>query len=222
MGNGNVNPPTLTHTSFVIRVGDRMTLYPRGKKGVYSADFWRQGKHCRVSLKTRNRKVAEQRAIKLANDLIEGLYKAPPPAMTIQKAIDEYVQYLETEGRARKTIVRYRGELHAFRDFLAGLHAGRLSQITISLFDKFRAHRKKEHGPRSMYHEAIVVKQWLKWCHLRRWLPENSLVGYKLSKPKMERPWRPEPCASEPDPSSRPRSVEHPVRRARFFRNAIR
>jgi hypothetical protein len=42
-----------------IRVRDRVTIYPRGKKGIYCADFWHQGKHRRSSLKTRNRKVAE-------------------------------------------------------------------------------------------------------------------------------------------------------------------
>jgi site-specific recombinase XerD len=76
---------------------------------------------------------------------------------------------LKTEGRARKTIVRYTGELHNFRDVMEAAHATRLSQITPSLFDKFRAHCKdQDHGPRTMFHEAVVVKQWLKWCYRRR------------------------------------------------------
>jgi integrase len=170
-----------------IRVGDRVTIYPRGKKGTYCADFWHNNKHHRQSLKTRNRKVAEQRAVQLANTLIEGTFKAPPPVMTIRQAVDLYIRYLETEGRARKTVVRYRGELFAFRDYLEGRHVARLGQLTVALFDDFRVERKKDHGPRSMFHEAVVIKQWLKWCVSRRWLPENPLASYKLSKPKLER-----------------------------------
>lgn len=170
-----------------IRIGDRVTIYPRGKKGTFCADFWHDGKHQRQSLKTRNRKIAEQRALKLALDLVEGAFKAPPPLVTIGEAIRNYLEHPETENRARKTIVRYRGELHSFRDFLAALHIVRLNQITIPLFDKFRTHRKKDHGPRSMFHEAVVIKQWLKWCLVRRWLSENPLADYKLAKPRLER-----------------------------------
>lgn len=170
-----------------IRIGDRVTIYPRGKKGTFCADFWHNGKHQRQSLKTRNRKIAEQRALKLALDLVEGAFKAPPPLVTIGEAIKNYLEHLETENRARKTIVRYRGELHSFRDFLAALHIVRLNQITIPLFDKFRSHRKKDHGPRSMFHEAVVIKQWLKWCRVCRWLSENPLADYKLAKPRLER-----------------------------------
>jgi integrase len=178
-----------------IRIGDRVTIYPRGKNRIYCADFWHNDKHGRLSLKTRNRKVAEQRALKLALDLIEGTFKVAPPPMTIRDAIENYFEHLKTEDRAPKTIVRYRGELYAFRDFFELSRILRLGQITIPLFDQFRAHRKKEHGPRSMFHEAVVIKQWLKWCRVRRWLLENPLADYKLSKPKLER--RGGPCLEQ-------------------------
>ena len=53
-------------------IGNRVRIYPRGMKGIYCADFWAEGKHCRVSLKTRNRKVAVDRAVALAGSLQEG------------------------------------------------------------------------------------------------------------------------------------------------------
>lgn len=48
-----------------VRVGDRVTIYPRGKKKTWCADFWREGLHCRQSLGTANKKVALRRAMKL-------------------------------------------------------------------------------------------------------------------------------------------------------------
>ncbi len=48
-----------------ILVGERVYIYPRGKTKIYCADFWYDGKHHRRSLKTRNLKVARQKAIQL-------------------------------------------------------------------------------------------------------------------------------------------------------------
>ena len=63
----------------------------------------------------------------------------------------------------------------------------RLSQITPAAFDKFRAHcREIGHSPRTLFHEAVVVKQWLKWCHRRYLVAANTLADYKLTKPTFE------------------------------------
>lgn len=169
-----------------VRVGDRVTIYSRGKKQIYCADFWQDGAHHRLSLKTRNKKVAIQRAVQLDADLIAGKFKTPPKPTKIGKAIDAYLDYLTSEGRARKTIVRYRGELDGFCDFSKSQRVTQLSQITIVLFDKYRADRKKVHAERTVHHESVVVKQWLKWCKQRRMLTENPLDEYKLEKPAFD------------------------------------
>ena len=170
-----------------IRVGERITIHPRGKKQIYVADFWHDGRHQRLTLETRNFKVATRKAVKLDSQLTAGTYKAPPPPTTIQEAVGAYIDYLEIEGRARKTIVRYSGELRNFRDCMATIHVTRLAQITHSSFDKFRAHCKAQaHRPRTMFHESVVVKQWLKWCHRRHLVAENALADYKLTKPLLE------------------------------------
>jgi len=63
-------------------IGNRVRIYPRGVKGTYCADFWADGKHCRRSLKTRNRKAAVDRAVALANSLQEGTYQSRGPEVT--------------------------------------------------------------------------------------------------------------------------------------------
>lgn len=55
-----------------IRVGNRITIYQRGKKKIYVADYWSGGQHCRQSLETANLKVARERAIKLEAELSNG------------------------------------------------------------------------------------------------------------------------------------------------------
>ena len=99
------------------RVGDRVTIYPRGKKRIYCADFWHDGRHQRISLETRNKKVATQRAVRIDGDLTSGKHSAPPPPTRIALGIGKYIDYLKSENRARKTIVRYQGELNTFCEF---------------------------------------------------------------------------------------------------------
>src|SRR5438105_2505798 len=97
-----------------IRVGDHVTIYPRGKKKTWCADFWRDGRHCRQSLKTANKKVALQKAMRLELDLAGGTFHKPPPTVTTRQAVADYLTFLRTEQRAPKTLVKYRGILDNF------------------------------------------------------------------------------------------------------------
>ena len=169
-----------------IRIGDRVTIYPRGKKKIYCADFWHDGKHRRITLETRNKKVATQRAVEIDADLTSGKYSAPPTPTKINEAIGKYIAYLKSEGRARRTIVRYQSELDAFCDFCDTRHAQRLGQITMLLFDEYRADRREIHAERTVFHESVVVKQWVKWCKQRKLINSNPLEEYRLEKPRLQ------------------------------------
>jgi integrase len=169
-----------------IRVGDHVTIYPRGKKKIWCADFWRDGRHCRQSLRTANKKVALQKAMRLELDLAGGTFHKPPPAVSIQQAVEDYLTFLRTEQRATRTLVKYRGILDNFVTFLAGQQMTRLSQVSVSLFDRFRASRKATCHPRTMYTEGVVIKQFFKWAKSRKLIPDNPLADCKLSKPPLE------------------------------------
>src|SRR5882724_2850999 len=88
-------------------VGNRVRIYRRGMKGTYCADFWDDGKHCRKSLKTRNRKVAVDRAVALANSMQEGTYQSRGPEVTIAAARGAFLAFVAIEGRALNTRTRY-------------------------------------------------------------------------------------------------------------------
>lgn len=169
-----------------IRVGDHVTIYPRGKKKVWCADFWRDGQHCRLSLKTANQKVALQKAMKLELELAGGTFRKPPSATTVRQACVDYLSYLETEHRARKTLVKYRGILDTFITFLELQRVSRLAQFTVTHFDRFRASRKPTHHPKTMYTEGVVIKQLLKWARSRKLITDNPLEDFKLAKPALE------------------------------------
>ena len=169
-----------------IRVGEHVTIYPRGRKKLWCADFWRYGRHCRQSLQTANKKVAVQRAMQLELDLARGTYHKPPPAVTVRQAADDYLAFLHTEGRAKKTLVKYRGVLNNLVVFLTAHRASLLTQLTAAMFDRFRASRKPDHHVKTLYCEGVIIKQFIKWCKSRKLLIENPLDECKLTKPPME------------------------------------
>lgn len=169
-----------------IRVGDHVVIYQRGKKKRWTADFWRMGRHCRQSLRTSNKKIAFQRALQLDAQLAAGVFQPPPPAMTVRQATDSFLAFLETEHRARKTLVKYRGILSTLVLFLEDQSVIRLSQVTTVVFDRFRAFRKADHHPKTMYTEGVVIKQFFRWAKSRRLMLDNPIADVKLRKPKLE------------------------------------
>ena len=139
--------------------------------------------------------MAIQRAVKLDNDLTAGTFRTVPKTTTIASAVDNYLAYVATLRRVRKTIGRYRGELHTFRDFCGEHHIRLLAQVNVTLFDSYRANLQTVHAPRTLYHESVVVAQFMKWCASRDLISRNPLTGYKLEKPHLEP--RPGPSLAE-------------------------
>ena len=166
-----------------IRVGDRVTIYPRGAKGTYTADFWHDGQHRRISMKTRSLKVAKQRAIKLETNLQDGNYQPAPPPKPMAEAIDAYLRHLGTEDRQPKTLTRYRGILTVFQEFAERLRAVNLGQVTPELVDQYRAHRRNVLQPKSMLNEGVLLKGFFKWCVQRGYVATSPLENMTFKRP---------------------------------------
>lgn len=169
-----------------VRVGDRVTIYTRGAKKTWVADFWQDGVHRKVSLRTGNKKVAVDRATKLAADLTHGSYQNPPPPVTVRQAVVDYMTYLKTEDRARKTIVKYRGVFDLFMAYLDRHRVTRLGQVTPVHFDRYRAERKETRHRKTIYCEGVIIKQLFKWARTRKLIADNPLADVRLDKPPLE------------------------------------
>jgi integrase len=167
-----------------IPVGDRVVVYRRGAKGIWTAEFSDGGVHRRKSLRTRNKKVAIQRATEVAGQLEVGDFRAAPNRVSIRQAIGDYIEFLVTNNRAHRTLTRYRGELNTFADFAAERNVRNLAQVSMSLLDSYRAYRAKDHEPATLYHESVVIKQLCKWSRKRGLILSNPIVDYELDKPR--------------------------------------
>lgn len=154
---------------------DGFNIKPRGKKGVYSIDYWHEGKHRRKSLKTTNLKAARERAAKLLANLINGAIQPAIKPIEFCVAIGLFIQYLLTEGRARKTTTRYRGMLEKFAAFANKHGVTKLGAVTVRLVDAYRSETKKELHPVSMHKEAACLKGFLRWAQSRQLIATNPL-----------------------------------------------
>ena len=83
-----------------------MRIFCRGE--IWYANFQHQGKQCRQSLKTRSKKEARIRAMRLESDLRDGEFRCSSASPLIVEAVDDYLAVLKMDGRAKNTIDRYR------------------------------------------------------------------------------------------------------------------
>ncbi|TWT64006.1 tyrosine-type recombinase/integrase [Rubinisphaera italica] len=165
-------------------IADRVKIIPRGKKKIYTAEFSHEGKHCRKSLKTSNQKEAIRRATQLAANLTSGEFRKEVARTSLCDAQELYLSQLAFEERAESTQERYRGELNTFIQFCAARGIRNLAQIKPLHFDEYRKHRASTHAPATVYHESMVIKQFLNWCVSRHLLKESPLNRIKIPSVK--------------------------------------
>jgi integrase len=166
-----------------IRVGDKVSLARRGKRGIWTAEFWHHGQHRHRSMKTADFRTARQRAMRLDIQIADGEYAAPARPVTLDQVIKEYMASKKGEGRSAKTIVKYQFELDTFHEFSAIKGASAVKQITPQLFEQYRADRMKGRSAKTLHTGLTIIKSFVKWIVLRQLLPANPLVSCVVAKP---------------------------------------
>jgi integrase len=169
-----------------IPVGDRVVVTTRGKKKTYCAEFSTHGVHRRLSLKTGNRKVAVERATKLAAEIVDGRFATTKvKSIAIEEAWEEFRAVKQSEGITMGSILKYRAIKNQFFAYLKTLRVTRLDQITALHFDRYRAARSKCRSAKTVTDDAIFIRELLRWAKSRKLLAENPLAELRVSKPPL-------------------------------------
>ncbi len=168
------------------KVGDRVTIYPRGKKKIYVADYWLDGRHCRKSLDTTNKKAALQAAAPLAADLAAGRRPQAPAAVSVARAVADYLAYLAADGKAANSVKKFRGVFAKWVPYLAAQRVTRLDQYGVRHYDGYRAARTAVADAMTVYNDSVIVKLFYKWSKSRGLVSENPLADVRLKKPLKE------------------------------------
>jgi integrase len=168
-----------------IRITDRVTIYPRGKKRLWVADFFFDGVHRRVSLKTSNKREAMKRAQKLSVDLDEGQFQRKATPIGLGDAIARYLASLEARGNAKRTNRCYATVLDDLAKFAEQRRIAHLHRIGHHFLDEFVTHRRQErqHSAKTIYHHVTIVKQLFRFAVRQKLIREYPLDGYQVAKP---------------------------------------
>jgi integrase len=161
----------------------KITIVRRGKRGIWTAEFHRHGQHRHRSLKTANVKIARQRALLLEVELVTGDYSPPHKPVATADAVKQFMDNRRSEGRAPKTLVKYRTELDLFVNFQRRHGAHTLLQIQPSLFDQFRLERNKTVCAKTLFIAMMIVKTFVRWCCSRELLERDPLRSCRVTRP---------------------------------------
>ena len=187
-----------TYNNDRIPVGERVSIYQRGKHKFWTADFHfidknGQRKHGRQFLGTRVRRTAEIRAMELERQLANGgLRSKPEPTapQLVKSVITRFIDSKRTDGRSRKTLVKYEGELKNFAKYAEEQRGVfQMDQLTLGVFDDYKSHRTniEKRDDYTIYNHLIIHKTWLKWCRRRGLIATDPLMDVEISEPRRRR-----------------------------------
>jgi integrase len=170
-----------TSPSDRFKPGERVTCFRRGEW--WWCEYYLNRKQKRQPLKTTSKKEARRRAIRLEASLLDGSYRQAPPNKTVAEVIELHERHLKTEDRAPGTIKRYIPESARWRTFLEDNGVTRINDVGIAIVEKYRAQRKAEVAPTTLYHETILIKQVVNFAFERGFLDSNPLKKLKRPRP---------------------------------------
>jgi hypothetical protein len=143
-------------------------------------------------LGTSNKAAAIRSAYALAERLERGQQRVRDSRRTIQELADVYYACCKNRGRARKTSVKYRGQLNRFKQWCKteGIRRARsFSPDELSVYRTYLA-QQCELSEKSIYNENIVIKQLFKWTARNRYLSRKLLEPSRFEKVKSPK----QPC----------------------------
>ena len=189
------------------RVGDLVRIFQRG--GTWYANYQYEGRQHRPSLHTRSKKEARRRAIRLEADLLNGQRPNLAKVPTLAAAIEKYLQFLRSEGRAKKTLDKYDSVFRRLKELAAKRRVTKVSGVTLEIIDAYKNQRvDDEAAKKTIYTEVVVIRQLVNYALSRKMITVDPLEGLKLKKPKPRR----QPCWSREEMDRIVAAAEVPYR----------
>ena len=173
------------------RIGEKVIIYKRGK--TWWAQYQFEGRQQRESLGTANIKEARRKALIIESNLLQGTLEIAPPPIGVEETIEEYLTFLQVEGRAEKTVQDYRRILTCLAEMAKEKNRTKLTQVDLRFVDQYR---KARHDAgrlgKTIYKETVVIRQLINFALQRDLLAKDPLKGLRNPKPKA----RSQPCWS--------------------------
>jgi integrase len=165
------------------KIGDHVTIFQRNTR--WYANYQHDEKQYRKSLGTHSKKQARANAIRIEADLASGRLTHESRAPALQRVIDEYRAYLNTERRAKGTLAKYERAFGAFLALAARLKVKNILGINRRFVDAFRGERVANGAePMTVHTDTVILRQIVNFALARDLINRDPLRGFKLKKPK--------------------------------------
>lgn len=189
----NDQPPTNDGQPYE-KVGEFVAIFNRN--GAWYINYQHGNRQIRRSLKTRSKKEARRRALIIEKEILAGEHKHQRRAPLIKDVVDQYVAHLRVEGRSEKTIGKYLFCFTLLLEIAGRCNIKRLSQLDVSLVDRYRSERAKG-GPgrkaaksKTIHNDTVTIRQLVNFALKRGMISDDPLKDLELKKPKRT----PQPC----------------------------
>ena len=152
--------------------------------GPYWAQYCLNGKQHQQPLGTPNKATAKRAAYALAERLERGEQRIQDGQTTIRALTDRYFASCQARNRARKTLVKYRGQLDRFAGWCEQQGIRKAKAFTPDDLYAYRTYLTEQcHlSPKTIYNETIVMKQLFKWATREDHLARNTIGSLRFEK----------------------------------------
>jgi site-specific recombinase XerD len=128
--------------------------------------------------------VARQKARALEAEL-SGAVPRQAGTFDIAAAVQAYIDWQDSNDRAAKTMMKYRGVLNRFVAHCHTAGVRLMHAVSVQTIDEFGVRRRRDGmAAKTVYTELTIIRQWLNFAVTRRMLTASPVAGTKLVKPK--------------------------------------
>lgn len=165
------------------QVCELVSIFQRGN--IWWANWQHAGRQHRRSLKTKSKKEARLRALRLEAEVLDGSAAGQIKSATLREALEMYQQHLTTERVKAKTVNKYRTVLGRLLQIADNAGLRTMDQISVVTLDDYR-HARVVAGraDKTIYNETIIIRQFVKFARSRRLMAGDPLAGVRISEPK--------------------------------------
>jgi site-specific recombinase XerD len=176
------------------KVGEFAAIYQRGE--MWYVNYQHEGRQVRRSLKVKTKKEARRRALLIEKEILSGEHKHQRRSPKIAELVEQYIEHLAAEGRAKKTLSKYRVCFDMLLKICERRNVARISQLSVVIIDQYRAERaagsneRKAAAPKTVHNDTVTIRQLVNYALRLRLINDDPLRGLRIKKPKRT----PQPC----------------------------
>lgn len=170
-------------------VGEFVAIFLRGD--VWYVNYQHNGRQVRNSLKTKSKKEARRRALRIEKKLLDGEFQPGRRSATLEEGIAAFMKTRRAKGRAPRTLAKYENCFRLVRELAAELGVKRLSQIDATFMDTFHERRVAQFrkkpgrdGLKTALNDQVTIRSMVNHALKRKLVVGDPLAGFSMEKPK--------------------------------------